>query len=54
MEVRSIVGADPDAARALLRIGETSPDATLDSMEFAAFTLIANTLLNLDEVVTKN
>ncbi|HEY1082612.1 MAG TPA: PSD1 and planctomycete cytochrome C domain-containing protein [Prosthecobacter sp.] len=33
--------------------GESKPDATLDTAELAAWTLVANLLLNLDETVTK-
>lgn len=46
--------ADPAAAQALTQIGETPPNQTLDVSELAAWTVTANLLLNLDEVVTKN
>ena len=42
------------AAESLLSIGELAADTELNPSELAAWTLIANMLLNLDEVVTKN
>ena len=43
-----------DQATKLLQIGEVPPDSSLDKSELAAWTMTANMLLNLDEVVTKN
>ncbi len=43
----------PDDARQAVRYGESTPDPALDPVELAAWTLIANLILNLDEVVTK-
>ncbi|EDY18305.1 hypothetical protein CfE428DRAFT_4089 [Chthoniobacter flavus Ellin428] len=34
--------------------GESTPPANLPEPELAAWTLVANLLLNLDETVTKN
>lgn len=45
--------ANPTAAEQLLSAGESPRDASLDSAEHAAWTMIANLLLNLDETVTK-
>ncbi|MCD6051843.1 MAG: Protein of unknown function (DUF1553)/Protein of unknown function (DUF1549)/Planctomycete, partial [Verrucomicrobia bacterium] len=45
--------SDKDAATKLISQGESKPDAKLDPAELAAYTLTANVLLNLDEVVTK-
>jgi hypothetical protein len=42
-----------DAAKKLIGIGETKPDPTLNLSELAAWTMIANLLLNLDEVINK-
>lgn len=42
------------AAEALIAVGSTAPDEQLDAVELAAWTLTANVVLNLDEVVTKN
>jgi len=44
---------DTDAAKALISIGKSIPSAELDSAELAAYTAVANILLNLDETVTK-
>lgn len=41
------------AAKQLIAVGETKPDATLNPSELAAWTMIANVILNLDEVLTK-
>ncbi|HEU4579787.1 MAG TPA: PSD1 and planctomycete cytochrome C domain-containing protein [Polyangiaceae bacterium] len=43
----------PDAARELIEVGDSEPAAELDPPELAAWTLIASTLLNLDEALTK-
>ena len=45
--------ADADAAKNLIALGESKADSKLDPVELAAYTLTANVLLNLDEVVTK-
>jgi hypothetical protein len=45
---------DPDGARRLVSVGE-SPRKTVDSEpELAAYTLVANLILNLDETVVRN
>ena len=43
----------PQAAAALLEFGEAERDARLDPVEHAALTLVAQTLLNLDEAITR-
>ena len=45
--------ADPAGAKALIAIGDAPPNAKLDPIELASFTMVANLILNLDEVVTK-
>ena len=45
--------ADPEAAKKLITVGESAPDETLDAVEVAAWTMIANLILNLDEVLNK-
>jgi hypothetical protein len=45
--------ARPAAALALVSAGEFPRDESLDTPELAAYTAIANLLLNLDEVITK-
>jgi hypothetical protein len=44
---------DVKAAQALIAVGETKADPALNPNELAAWTLVANLVLNLDEVVTK-
>ncbi len=43
----------PEAARELITVGESKYDPNLDPVELAAWTTVAGTILNLDEVVTK-
>ena len=45
--------ADPEAAKALITVGESKPDETLEAVEVATWTMIANLILNLDEVLNK-
>ena len=45
--------ADPQAAKALLAHGRAPLRETADRREWAAFTALASTLLNLDETITK-
>jgi hypothetical protein len=45
--------ARPEDAAKLLATGESKADAALPAVELAAFTAIANTILNLDEALTK-
>jgi hypothetical protein len=49
----AVYRARPMAAKRLLTIGDSKPDPKLDPAELAAYTMVCNTLLNLDEVVTK-
>jgi hypothetical protein len=44
---------DPDAARRLVRHGESRIDDKLDPVELAAYTATASVILNLDETITK-
>ena len=45
--------ADADAAKALLSIGDRPADSSFDAAELAAMSVVASTLLNLDETVMK-
>ena len=45
--------ASPEAAAALLKVGESPVDPMINAAELAAWTVIANTVLNMDEVLTK-
>lgn len=42
-----------DSAKALVETGESTPPADVDPRELAAWTSVANMLLNLDETITK-
>src|SRR5262249_54374547 len=44
---------DQKAAGQLIATGTTRPDATMNPAELAALTMVANLILNLDEVITK-
>jgi hypothetical protein len=44
---------DPDAAAKLISVGASKADPALAPAELAAWTLIANQILNLDEALTK-
>jgi hypothetical protein len=45
--------AHPKDAHKLISVGESRPDATLDAPTLAAWTMVANEMLNLDEVLNK-
>ena len=44
---------DETAANALLTIGEKKRDTALKAREVAAYTMVANMIMNLDETITK-
>jgi len=45
--------SDPKAATQLLAVGETKPSSKIDPTKLAAFTMVANEMMNLDEVLNK-
>ncbi len=51
---RSRYEKDIEAAKKLIAIGSTPPSGKVDPIELASYTLLANTLMNLDETVTRN
>jgi hypothetical protein len=51
---RAAYRARPADAQLLITQGASKPDPALDPVELAAWTLIANLVLNLDELVTKS
>ena len=42
-----------DDAAALIKVGESKPDANLDPAQLAAWTNLCNAMFNLDEVLNK-
>jgi len=46
-------GKDREAATKLLTVGESKRDKRLDIVELAAYTAVANTIMNLDEVIAR-
>ncbi len=51
--LRTTYGQNAEAAQKLLAVGESKPDAQINPTELAAWTSLANLLLNLDEAITK-
>ena len=45
--------SSPERTKSLISVGSSQPDRSVDPTQLAAMTMIANTLLNLDETVTK-
>ena len=52
-EFRGIFKKTPKAATELINTGDSKPDETLDAVELAAWTMIANTLMNRDDFINK-
>ncbi len=46
--------SDVEAAKQLIAVGELPPDQDMQTTELAAWTMVANLVLNLDEVLSKN
>jgi hypothetical protein len=44
---------EPQEAEKILAVGDSKRDATLDAPTLAAYTMVANELMNLDEVLNK-
>lgn len=44
----------PNAAKRLMSVGERLPNPRLPAAQLAAYALVANTILNLDEAITQN
>jgi hypothetical protein len=45
--------SDPEAAKQLISYGESKADASLDPQTLAAWSMLVNELMNLDEVLNK-
>ncbi len=52
-EQRAHFAAHPEEAAKLIKVGQRAPDATLDPVELAAWSVTAKALLNFDETYTK-
>ena len=52
-QMKKHYASDPKAAHALLGVGEAKFDSSIPEPELAAWTMVANEMLNLDETVTK-
>ena len=52
-DLRKHYAAQPIEAQALLKVGESPADASLVAPELAAWTLLCNQVMNLDEVLSK-
>lgn len=50
---KQVFANNPDQAKAHVQIGQMDPDPNIDPVELAAWTQVANTLLNLDEAKMK-
>jgi Protein of unknown function (DUF1553)/Protein of unknown function (DUF1549)/Planctomycete cytochrome C/Concanavalin A-like lectin/glucanases superfamily len=53
-QVLSVYQQKPQAAKALINIGESVPDPQLSNVELAAWTVVVNQVFNLHEFITKN
>jgi hypothetical protein len=52
-ELLTYYKAHPEDAKKLLSVGESKADSTLDATTLASWTMLANELMNLDEVLNK-
>ena len=52
-DLRAFYASKPDDAKALLAVGESKADSTYDPASLAAWTMLCNQVLNLDEVLNK-
>lgn len=52
-KMREHYAKDPKAAHSLVEIGEKKPDTSIPEQELAAWTMVANEMLNLDETINK-
>mgnify|MGYP005609267337 CR=1 FL=1 len=48
------IHSDTEAAEQVIEVGESQPNHDLNPPVVAAWTLVANMILNLDETVTRN
>jgi hypothetical protein len=53
VDLASYYASHPDDAAKLIAVGESKADPSLDAPTLAAWTMLANQLMNLDEVLNK-
>jgi hypothetical protein len=51
--LRDYYAGHAEDAQKLITVGESKPDTTMDARELAAWTMLVNELMNLDEVLNK-
>jgi hypothetical protein len=51
--LRAAYEVDTAGAQSLLKVGASPPDPSIPAVELAAYTAVANMILNLDETITK-
>jgi hypothetical protein len=51
--LREYYAGHAEDAQKLITVGESKPDTTMDARELAAWTMLVNELMNLDEVLNK-
>jgi hypothetical protein len=52
-KLQTFYSSQPDEARKLISFGESKPDEAIPAPQLAAMTMLANQLMNLDEVLNK-
>ena len=52
-EMQTYYSAQPEEAKKLVGVGESKPSAAIPAPQFAAMTMVANELMNLDEALNK-
>jgi hypothetical protein len=52
-DMQDYYGQEPEAARQFLTVGNSQPSDSVPASQLAALTMVANQLMNLDEVVNK-
>ena len=51
---RKLFAADPEAAKKVLRVGEAKPKGAAGDVDTAAWAMVCNLILNLDETINRN
>jgi hypothetical protein len=52
-EQKAAYANNAEAAERLIHVGDSPADTTVDARELAAWSIVANVILNLDETITK-